>query len=409
MEILKANIWEVKKSGSLKTLGGLLALFHLMLFIYWSHEGSLPVKLAAQGQPMCRSFMESCSWLHLPVALTALFFYSYSIFAVLAAVILILTDWVTFGFYLLLIAFGLALGLYFQDLRMSSNEGYFILFMSTAYLLVPSKHRMMRRLIVSFFVARGLSQAAADWLTGAWYSDHLLLPVKIAEWLAAISVLVNMIGGAALLFRDGRYFMTGWLSLFLYYCAHLYIGEFLGACLALGVLVYVALDEMELRKAEREYIYQSFIRPEPSFVWGGAFLALFWAAQISPFLSLPRESALRGFLNVWTLHPEAAHEECEQRTFAIYKNRVEEIDIEPQLSRQPAMYCNPYLRYLDLRGACQEMKKKDSDFVTLSSVFQVRNFREKSSYRAFEVKDFCASDLAFKQLSEVQWTTNRAK
>lgn len=408
MEILKSNIYEVKKTGSLKTLGGLLALFHVMLFIYWAHEGALPIKLAAQDQPMCWPFMENCGWMHLPAGIISVLYYSYAVFAALAALVLILTDWVAFGIYLLNIAFVLALGLYFQDLRLSTNEGYFILLLSFSYLYLPSKHRLMRWLIVSFFVARGLSQATADWLTGSWYLEHLSLPVKFAEWLAAVSVLAQMIGAAALLFRDGRYFFTGWLCVFVYECTHLYIGEFLEGSLALGALVYLLLDEMELRKRDREYIYQSFIRPEPSFIWGGALLALFWAAQLTPFISLPRQSALRGILNVWALHPEAAHDECEQKTFAIYKNRVEEIEIEPALARQPAMYCNPYLRYLDLKGACQQMKT-NPEFVTLSSAFQVRNLREKNSYRAFEVKDFCTADLTFKQLSEVRWTTSHAK
>lgn len=408
MEIIKSNIWEIKKSGSLKTLGGLIALFHVMLFASWAKDGNLPIKLAEQGLPMCWSFMENCGWMHLPIGLMKAVYYSMAGFSGLAAIVLILTDWVAFGFYLLLISFFLAVSLYFQDLRLSTNEGYFTLFVTFAYIFIPSKHRLMRRLIVSFFVARGLSQCAADWLTGAWYMDHLALPVKLAEWLAAMSVLVQMLGGAALLFRDARYFWTGWISLFLYECANLYVGEVLSSCLALGALVYVALDELELRKAEREYIYQSFIRPEPSFIWGGLLLALFWSAQLSPFLSLPRKSALKNALNVWALHPEAAHEECEQKTFAIFKGRIEEIDVEPQLARQPAMYCNPYLRYLDLKATCLSLKK-DADFVTVSSVFQVRNFREKTSFRAFEVKDFCNPDLSFKRLGEVQWTTNPAK
>jgi hypothetical protein len=212
-----------------------------------------------------------------------------------------------------------------------------------------------------------------------------------------------------MLFRDARYFWTGWISVFIYTFVQLYMGEVLSSCLVLGSLLYVAFDELELRKAERQYIYQSFIRPEPSFIWGGLLLAIFWAAQLSPFLSLSRQSRVREALSIWALHPEAAHEECEQQTFAIYKNRIEEIDIKPQLSRQPTMYCNPYLRYLDLKGTCAQLKEKDPDFVTLSSVFQVRNFREKTSYRAFEVKDFCSPDLNFKHISEARWTTNPAK
>ena len=179
--------------------------------------------------------------------------------------------------------------------------------------------------------------------------------------------------------------------------------------LALGSILYIAFDEIELRKAERQYIYQSFIRPEPSFVWGALLLVVFWSAQLEPFLSLPRDSHLKQVLSVWALHPEAAHEECEQQTFAVYKNRIEEVEIEPQIVRQPAMFCNPYMRYLDLKGACTTFKEKDSEFVTLSSVFQVHNFREKTSYRAFEVQDFCSADVNFKHISEARWITSPGK
>jgi hypothetical protein len=408
-EILKTNIWEIKKSGSLKTLGGLLALFHVLQFYFWSVDGRLPVKLVQQGLPMCWSFMENCGWLHLPVGLLTVVYFAYIVFVAGAAAVLILTDWVAFGYNLLLIGSVLGLILYFQDLRLSTNEGYFLFFMTFAYLFVPSKHRLMRRLIVSFFVARGLSQCVADWLTGSWFLDHMHISLKLAEWLAALGVLAQMIGGAAMLFRDARYFWSGWLSLFIYECAYLYIGEVLGSCLALGALVYVALDELELRKAERQYIYQSFIRPEPSFLWAGILLSVFWAAQLSPFLTLPRESSIKGLLSIWALHPEAAHEECEQKTLAVFKNRREEIEVQSLEARQPAQFCNPYLRYLDLRATCKHLQENDSDFITLSSVFQVHNFRERTSYRAFEVKDFCAPELTFKRLAEVQWTTNPGK
>ena len=408
MEIFRANIWEIKKAGSLRSLGGLLALFHIFLFTYWVKQGDLPVKLAQQGLPMCWSFMENCGWMHLPAGFLSVIFFLYALFSTMAAATFIMTEMIAGGFYFLLTATGLAMILYFQDLRLSTNDGYFILFVSFAYLMVPSKHRLMRRLIVSFFVARGLSQLAADWLAGGWYLEHMHVQPKVAEWLAALSVLVQMIGGATLLFRDGRYFWTGWLTLFLFSCLQLWIGNYLGSSLALGALVYMALDELELRKAEREYLYQSFIRPEPSFIWGGVLLAIFWAGQLAPYMNLPHKSALRNTLSIWTLHPEAAHEECEQKSFAVYKSRVEEVDVEPQMARQPAMYCNPYLRYLDLKADCQRLSK-DPDFVTMASMFQVRNFREKSSFRAFEVKDFCKDDLTFKKLGEVQWTTNPGK
>lgn len=406
MEFIRSNLYEIKKSGSLRTLGGLLALFHLLQWYLWWDGGNLPLKYVQQGLPMCWSLLENCDWLRsLPFGLLSFIFYAYGVLLAFSAAAFLLTELVGLGFYLLLMSMGLGMVLYFQDLRLSSNEGYFILFLSFAYLFVPSKHRLMRGLIVSFFAARGLSQASPDWLSGNWYLEHLGLPIKLAEWLAAVSVLVQMIGGASLLFRDGRYFWTGWVGLFIFEVANLYIGELLSSSLAMGALLYVAMDEFELRKAEREYVYQSFIRPEPSFIWGGILLAFFWTAQLTPFFELERNSRLKAVLDVWALHPEAAHEECDQRTFAVYKSRIEEVDIQPALSRQPAMACNPYLRFLDLKSSCKQLSE-NPEFVTLSSVLQVRNFREKTAYRAFEIKDFCHDDLTFKRVSEVKWTTN---
>ncbi|MGE0529649.1 MAG: hypothetical protein AB7P49_21565, partial [Bdellovibrionales bacterium] len=351
-----------------------------------------------------------CDWLgFVPKSLFSFFYYGYAVVIGLAALLLLLTEFVTLGYYFLFTGLLFGASLYFQDLRLSSNEGYFIFFLTFAYLFVPSKHRLMRWLIVSFFAARGLSQASPDWLTGNWYVEHLGLPIKLGEWFAALSVLVQMIGSMALLFRDGRYFWSGWIGLFLYQCAQLYVGELLGASLGMGALLYILFDELELRKAEREYLYQSFIRPEPTFIWGGLLLAFFWSAQISPFLNLERTSKVRTFLDVWALHPEAAHEDCDQQTYAIYKGRAEEIAVGPQLNRQPAMHCNVYMRFLDLKATCKQLREADKEFETLISVMQVRNYRDKTSYRAFEVKDFCNPELTFNRLSEAQWSMNQGK
>lgn len=405
MEYIRGNIWEIKKSGSLKTLGALLALFHLLQFYLWWDDGDLPLKFVKQGLPMCWSLMENCDWLRsIPIQILTVFYFGYAVMMGLAAIVLLLSDFVTLGYYFMMAGMLCGMLMYFQDLRLSSNEGYLIFFMTFAFLFIPSKHRGMRWLIVSFFAARGLSQASPDWLSGNWYKDHLQIPIKLAEWFAALSLLVQMIGSVALLFRDARYFWSGWLLLFFFECTHLYMGELLATSTGLGVLLYVVFDEFELRKQEREYIYQSFIRPEPSFILGGILLALFWSAQLTPFLHLKQSSKVRQVLDVWALHPEAAQEECEQRTFAVYAKRIEQIDVQPQMSRQPAMMCNVYMRFLDLKAMCTTLKEADPEFVTLSSALDIRSFRDKSNYRAFEVRDFCNPDLTFKKLGEVKWT-----
>ncbi|MGE4130229.1 MAG: hypothetical protein AB7F86_01250 [Bdellovibrionales bacterium] len=407
MEYLRSNIWEIKKSGALKSLGALLALFHLLQFYLWYDDGHLPLKFAQQDLPMCWSLMENCEWIKsIPFGVLQTAYYAYASLMVLAALIWLVSDFVAFGYYMMLIGLGCGMALYFQDLRLSSNEGYAIFLLSFAFLLVPSKHRVMRWLIVSFFAARGLSQASPDWLSGTWYREHMNIPIKLAEWLAALSLLVQMIGSATLLFRDGRYFWSGWILLFLFQCSQLYMGELLGASTGLGVLLYAMFDEFELRKQEREYIYQSFIRPEPSGVIGVCLLILFWTAQLVPYLPVQRGSTVKRILDVWALHPEAAHEDCRQRTFAQYKHRTEQIQVEPQIARQPAMLCNVYMRFLDLKALCNQMRA-DPEFITLASVLDIRSYRDRKSYRAFEARDFCSDGLTFKKINEVKWTTTK--
>lgn len=410
MEYIRSNIWEIKKSGSLKTLGALLALFHVLQFYLWWDDGDLPLKFVKQSLPMCWSLLENCDWLRsIPPEILGVVYYAYAATMGLAAFILLLSDFVTIGYYLMLGGMIFGMLMYFQDLRLSSNEGYFIFFMTFAYLLIPSKHRLMRWLVVSFFAARGLSQASPDWLSGNWYREHLHIPVKLAEWFAALSLLIQMIGSAALLFRDARYFWTGWLLLFFFECSHLYMGELLATSTGLGALLFVVFDEFELRKQEREYIYQSFIRPEPSFIIGGVLLFFFWLAQLTPFFGLNPNSKFRNLIDVWAVHPEAAQEDCDQRTFAIFNKRVEQIDVQPQMTRQPSMACNVYMRFLDLKGLCQQLKDTDPQFVTISSVLDIRSFRDNTNFRAFEVRDFCSPELTFKKIGAVKWTTTADK
>ncbi len=407
MDFFKANLWEIKKSGSLRILGALLALFHVTQFYLWWDQGHLPLTFAQEDIPICWSMFESCEWLRaIPIGALTSVYYTYGSFMALAALVFLLTEFAGIGYFFL--CFGTIAGLvvYFQDFRLSSNEGFFAFFATVAFLLVPAKHRLMRWLLASLFVASGLSLLSPAWLSGIWFVTHMAVPIKLGEWLAAVTVLVQMIGGVCLIFRDGRYFWAGWLSLFLLCISQLYTGELFLASMGVGWLLYIGFDEFELRKAEREYLYQSFIRPEPSFLWGGILLSSFWLAQVLMFLPYSPQSHLRSFLETWTVTPKVNHQECDQRTFARFKEHTEEIDVKPQLASSPQLSCNPYIFYLDLRGLCRKMKARDPNFATLMSSLLIRDIHTGKSYLAFESKDVCAPNLSFSDITEARWTTN---
>lgn len=404
MEFIKSNIWEIKRSGSLKFLGGALALFHALQFYLWSRDNNLPLKYAAEAVPLCRSLFENCEWVRvLPLGAFEAIYYAYAAVAILAALVFLLSSFVTFGFWLLVICWWIGGLLYIQDLRISANETFMILFLTLSFLVIPSKSRYFRWIVVSFFAAAGFAKLSPDWLSGLWFVEHMSLPIKLGEWLGAVTLLVEMIASACLLFKDARFFLTGWISLLVLQAMMLYIGEVFLPVINIFLLVFLALQESERRKAEREYIYQSFIRPEPSFIMGGLFLIVFWIAQILPFFGVTTRTTVAGLFDLWALQPMASHEECTQMTFALYKNRVEQVSADLDSSRSPTLRCNLYLRFLDLKSMCRSLKERDSDFVTLSSILEVRSLRTRETRRAFEVKDFCQADLNFKKLSGVRW------
>lgn len=407
MEYFKANIYEIKKSGSLRILGALVALFHLTQFYLWWDSGNTPLTFYQEETPICWPVFQSCGLMRLiPFGALSIMYFAYAAMMGIAAMVFLFTEFVAIGYFFLSIGFLLSVTVYFQDYRLSSNEGYFTLLATIAYLYLPAKHRLMRWLFASFFIAIGLSLTSPAWLAGTWFQQRLGVPIKLGEWFAALSVLVSMIGGISLLFRDGRYFWSGWSTLFLLCGLQLYTGELFGASMGMGWLLYVAFDELELRKAEREYLYQSFIRPEPSFLWGGFILSIFWLAQIMAWASVSNSSRLRTYIETWSVAPKVSHRECETRVFARFKQRIEEVEFRPQLSSSPQLACNPYITFLDLRNLCRKMKDQNGNFLALSASMTTYDLQSKMTYRSFEVRDICRTELKFSQASGDRWITN---
>src|SRR5205809_1036713 len=106
MDIFKSSIWEIKKSTSLKVLGGVLATAHLIQFYFWLNAGELPLQYMLEPQPMCWPFFDSCNILRiLPVGLMRILFYGYGFFAGVSLLFFFFTRFSGFAFALLVCAF----------------------------------------------------------------------------------------------------------------------------------------------------------------------------------------------------------------------------------------------------------------------------------------------------------------
>lgn len=406
MELFKASLWEIKKSSSLKVLGGVLAVAHAIQFLFWQHAGQLPLQYMMEPAPMCWPMFDSCQWLRiLPIGFMRLLLYFYGGVSLISFFFFFFTRFTGTGLFFLLLAFIPGLLLYVQDFRLSSNPGYMLFLFTFMFLLMPGKTRLFRYFIVSFFVATGIIKLTPEWLTGDWFLEHWKMPVKLAEWLAALAALIELIAAVALLFRDARYFWSGWVIMFLYLTGMWWATGYYGPTLFLGLLIFLAAYDLETRKIEREYIYQSFIRPEPSKFWANFLMVLFWVGVAAAHMNFPGRKLILPLASIFNPHPVAAAEHCEQSTYAIFKDRVEEIELGEKAGRPEAMQCHPYLRFLDIKSLCQSLAK-DDQFQTIASFLNIRRLRDAQFQNVFEVKDFCNPSLTFKSLGLTTWISS---
>jgi hypothetical protein len=398
MEFLKSNLWEIKKSSVLQIFGGLLGVAHLVTYFYWTQNGKLPLVYHANPTPMCWNLFEHCQWVKiLSPGLMETAFHAYGTLAFLAAALFFFSRLASTASVFLAIALLLKTLLYIQDLRLSGNIHYLIFVLNFAFLFVPNKTNLLRWILVSYYVASGLLKLSPNWLTGQYFVDQLAVPVKLGEWLAAMAVLMELLAPIALFFKEFRNFLIAYGCLVAYHALMWYTSGYYEPLVMLVLVQIFPLLYYEERKIEREYLYQSFIRPEPSHVWVYMCMTVFWAFQALPYVPHSAVPQLKHLEHTLALAPVAASEECQQTTFLIYGDRMEEVDLAPPADRPSQFKCNPYLRFIDIKSACFQ-KSTDPQFKTVMSYFQVRTLKDKTYRMAFEGSDLCRDDVTYRTL-----------
>ncbi len=399
MEWMRNQLWEIEKSASLRIFGGLLALTHALTFLYWQLQGHLPLAYYT-STPMCWTLFENCLAMRIvPLSVFTALYYFYFVLSLLTACVFFFTRATLLNWGLLFSLFLLKAFFYIQDYRLSSNIHYFLFCLQLIYLFVPSKQNVLKGFIVSYYLATGMLKLSPEWLTGQWFMSHKITRPKFAEWCAAISVLVEMIGGAALLFKKGKYFVIGFLVLVLYQAVLWWFDGFFPALVQIMALSLFWLAGWEERKFESELLYQSYLRPEPSNLWAGLTLIVFWAIQLIPFLALEQTHPV---VETLALDRLASNLECRLTTFAHFNSRIEQISVDAPSGRPIQTQCSPYLKFLDAKQACDQFAGTQG-FQTVSAYFDLRTLKDPEYKRIFEVEDICKPEVKFR--GNVSWNT----
>lgn len=410
MKFFETNLWEINKSFALRFLGAILAFSQALIAYQWFNGSNSPLLFSRQTTTVCWPIFSACSWVKLlsPGVIDAAY-WIFVVSLVVAILFFLLTRAAGASAFFLWLSTLFGFFLYTHDFRLSSNAGFLTFFLSFIYLLIPSKIFSFRFIVFAVYLSFALMKLNSDWLSGYWIMEKVQVPIKLGEWLAALTTLVEWIAPATLLIRDGRYFWSGWLTLMAYHVAMAWLGLTHLSLLFIGLLIFFGLVDLEERKLEREYIYQSFIHPEPSRFWTFLILIVFAFCQLSQHFSWwNHRTNVQSSVSLFTPYPISRVENCSGLLWKIYESGWQQTNFPTAEGRDSSMRCYPYLRFLDLKAEC-ELMKKEPGFKTLAAVFESKRLFEGTSQIHFQSSDICNSKYQFSDVGQVKWNTNHAR
>lgn len=406
MDWLKANLWEIKQSSTLRWFGFLLALSHLITFFSWLSHGNAPIQYYAEPIPMCWSSFENCHVLRVFSQSQFYFiYYSYPILAILSGLMFVSVRLYGGGWFFLLLSFLFKSILYFHDSRLSSNAHYLLAMAQIVYLLIPQKKVILKYLIVSMMVSAGILKLNTDWLSGTWVHQQTGLHQKLCEWIAALSTLAELIIPWFLVSKKSQNIVFGFFALVSFFTGYWFLGDGLMSIVFILFLLFYPFYYYEKRRSEMQYLYQSYIRPEASQAWIPLVLFVFWTLQALPFVKYQNSNMLF-ITEVLALEPTPSATECYQTTFAIFKNESREILPNDSNIGSGRRRCDPFARFLDAKSHCQLLSSEEG-FQNIASSFLVRELKDKSFRRIFETDNICGGNINFRNLGQFGWNQNR--
>lgn len=384
-EWIKSNLWEIQQSAAMKSLGALLAMTHILTYIFWSKSTSALFQ-ATGNLPLCWSFFDQCTNYNPFTPGQARSLLTLYVLLAGAALVIFFTErMLGFGWFFLVLCLGLNGAFYMLDFSLVDNTHVLLFTTNFIFLFVPQKIRLIRLMVLSAYLTLGILKLNQDWMAGFWLSKKIeLLPAKGAEWVAALSAMIELIAPFLLFSKQWQMFASGFVALLVYHVAGWVFIDFYEPAVFCCFLLYFAINFFEQRRLDREAIYQSFLRPEPSRAWITMGLLVFALFQLSP-LRWPIQELID---NPLRMRPYPAPMACQQ--FNWTKVGLETRELPEDLANIAAtdLACNSALRWQAVQETCSHLKK-ETGFDSVSSYFRSRKLSEAQFKTVFETPNAC--------------------
>ncbi len=386
------QIDEIQADRALGFYGAVLALTHVLAFLHWELVHPARMMLSNELIPICWPFFENChEWRSLDAPSVRILLWLYGALAIACAGAFLHKRFVRPAAIGLGILMLLELLIVFQDYRLRLNQHYMAVWVTAVFLFTPDKRRLLRFLIVAFYVWAGVLKLDPAWLSGealrgqlpAFVRPSLLVP---ACWYVVLLELFVVFG----VFSKNRWiYWTTLGQLALFHLASWPIVNFYYPVLMLGLLAIFPLSR------------SISVEARPSTSWRAASIVVgsFSILQLVP-RAFPGDPALTGQGRMFALHMFDAKVSC--RGVAVIHRpggKTEPMALNARLPTRIA--CDPIVYFNFARGICRA-RSRDPSFVDLDLLLRSRRGRDPP-IDVVNIPSFCSSDVTYDVWRPNEW------
>lgn len=396
---LAGQLDEIAGDPVLRLYGVALGLAYAVTYLAWTTPPGIAGMLASGAPAICWPFWEDCSvarvfdaaaittilrtWLAAVILAGAAFAFRRT--SALGVVGLALVEIVR----VLIVA---------QDFRLRLNQHTMLTWTAAAFLLLPSKRRLIPALLVSFYFWAGVLKLDGEWLSGAalYNLDRFWIPAPLLPAACAYVVLLELVLVWGLYSRRGSVF---WGTLAQLAVFHVFSWPVVGFYYPL--LMFALLSIFPAGRLLGGPEGEPGAARVPASGPAVAFLAAFALSQVVAH-AFPGDSAITGEGRLFALNMFDAKVVCEG-TMRLHmgEDRVLEVPIRNEGYAQ-RIRCDPVLYFNLARNACREFRP--SGWITdLDLRLRSRRSTEPELRDVIVLDRFCETDPTFDMWRPNPW------
>ena len=383
MTLFHRNIDEINEKKELKYIFWLLNGINFVVALFWLNKSIEPLQAS---EAICWPFFNQCQALphHLTgnltfglIILTGLIFFPLFIRAIRTL------------YLLYILSFLLKLCIYLLHYSYSHNIIALIFLIELFLLFIPNKTKNVTALTLLFLIWTGLSNINLNWLSGMELQNFQpQINIKVLEWIAAIAIITKLTAPFMVLSKAKSIFNPGIIALAAITIGLTALTRQMYTLLPLFLILYIFIARVYGARRDRETLYQSFMKPEPSNLWVLLGMMVFLALQGLPNVPHPLK-ALRQ--TPFSFIEKKVPTNCFSHTHIISEHEI--LSLKPNIKKSNG---SNFICHVDLNNQIKPLCEKYKDITPLyvQRTFYQKKLSESEYRQVFNTQTECPNNKA---------------